>query len=349
MSLAGQALKWTGKAISKKAIQAGGSSENAIIKKFGTTVNDLASKYGKNTDELLGPISEKNRGGTLGTGLKEAEKIIQQTVNEAGSDIKIDGSTVITALKGQLKLQKAGLDDEVVSGLTEIIKQAEKKYKNGITAKQALTILRQANSKYGKAMATTPKGSTTKVAQMTIADTMRETLKSMFPEIEDSLNTQSEILTLRPIIEKARGSEIAGKGTGIINKNTNLMNPLTYPVVGPMIETIGNKVIPGAVSTAGTVLTSPLAQRTAESALTMPSGEQPVSEPTTLDTGTLTTPQTQETTPTGEEPILSPGGQWQWDSTQNDWVPRQTTETEAATKTLTGYTPEKLYEASGLD
>jgi len=353
MSALGQGLKWTGKKIAEKAIQASGTSENVIIKKFGQTVNDLASKYGKNTDELLGPISEKNRGGTLGAKLKEAEGIIQQTIDEAGSNLKIDGKIVTKALKEQLKIHQAGLDDEVVAGLKQIIKNAEQKYKNGITAKQALNILRAANSKFGKAMATTPRGSTAKIAQMTVAETMRDTLKQMFPELKDALTTQSEILTLRPIIEKARGSLVQKAGQGLIPKGFELTRPLTYPIIGPILQTGIEKGIPSAISATGSVLSSPLTRQAVIGGLSQPTGQEPMQEepiqPTGLETGELPTPQgqVQAQEEIGEEPILSPGGQWKWDATQNDWVPYQATEqTGQMGGSLTGYTPETLYSAA---
>lgn len=345
LSLAGKALQWTGKKITQKAIQASGASENAIIKKFGTTVNDLASKYGKNTDELLGPISQKNRGGTLGIKLKEAEGVIQQTIDEAGSNIRIDGKIITNALKKELNLHKAGLDDDVIRGLTAIIKNAEKKYKNGLSAKQALKILRIANSKYGKAMATTPTGSTAKVAQMTIAETMRDTLKQMFPELREALGTQSEILTLRPIVEKARGTAISGAGQGLIPKGFDITKPMTYPVIGPALEGALETVTPAAMKGAGAVLQSPITQRGLTTSLVSPTEGAPTTVPTEtgLETGGLPTPE-QTITPEKEEPILSPGGQWQWDTTQNDWVPYQAETTQGAS--LTGYTPEELYNAS---
>ncbi len=353
MSALGQGLKWTGKKIAEKAIQASGTSENVIIKKFGQTVNDLASKYGKNTDELLGPISEKNRGGTLGAKLKEAEGIIQQTIDEAGSNLKIDGKIVTKALKEQLKIHQAGLDDEVVAGLKQIIKNAEQKYKNGITAKQALNILRAANSKFGKAMATTPRGSTAKIAQMTVAETMRDTLKQMFPELKDALTTQSEILTLRPIIEKARGSLVQKAGQGLIPKGFELTRPLTYPIIGPILQTGIEKGIPSAISATGSVLSSPLTRQAVIGGLSQPTGQEPMQEepiqPTGLETGELPTPQgqVQAQEEISQEPILSPGGQWKWDATQNDWVPYQATEqTGQMGGSLTGYTPETLYSAA---
>ena len=353
MSALGQGLKWTGKKIAEKAIQASGTSENVIIKKFGQTVNDLASKYGKNTDELLGPISEKNRGGTLGAKLKEAEGIIQQTIDEAGSNLKIDGKIVTKALKEQLKIHQAGLDDEVVAGLKQIIKNAEQKYKNGITAKQALNILRAANSKFGKAMATTPQGSTAKIAQMTVAETMRDTLKQMFPELKDALTTQSEILTLRPIIEKARGSLVQKAGQGLIPKGFELTRPLTYPIIGPILQTGIEKGIPSAISATGSVLSSPLTRQAVIGGLSQPTGQEPMQEepiqPTGLETGELPTPQgqVQAQEEISQEPILSPGGQWKWDATQNDWVPYQATEqTGQMGGSLTGYTPETLYSAA---
>jgi hypothetical protein len=343
LPLAGKALSWTGKQFTQKAIQASGASENAIIKKFGQKVNDLASKYGKNVDDLLGPISEKNRGGSFKVKLREAEDIIQQTVNEAGSNIKIDGKIVTNALKKELNLHKTGLDDEVISGLTAIIKQAQSKYKNGLTAKQALNILRIANSKYGKAMATTPTGSTAKVAQMTIAETMRDTLKQMFPELKEALNTQSEILTLRPIVEKARGSVISKAGQGLFPKGFDVTKPLTYPVVGPTLEAVGEKILPLSLKGAGMALESPITQRGLTSTLVSPTEPTPTEAPmeTSLETGGLSTP---ENVLPKEEPILSPGGQWQWDATQNDWIPYQAKTTQG--ESLTGYTPEELYQGA---
>lgn len=346
MSGAGQLLNWTGKKFTQKMIQASGSNENKIISKFGKTVNDILPKYGKNVDELLGPISEKNKGGTFKIKLKEAEDIIQGTVDAAGGDVRIDGDDVIKLLKKQLKIEKTGIEDQsIVRGLEKIIKSVQKKYKNGISANQALTILRKANSKYGQAMAKAPKGSTIAIAKMTEAETMRETLKFMFPEIAEALQTQSEILTLRPMVQSARGTAVSSAGQGLFPKGFELQKPLTWPVAGPILEATGEKVLPMALKGAGAVLQSPITQRGLTTSLVSPTEGAPTTVPTEtgLETGGLPTPE-QTITPEKEEPILSPGGQWQWDATQNDWVPYQAETTQGAS--LTGYTPEELYTAA---
>jgi hypothetical protein len=286
LSAVGSALGWAGKKLGKDIIQASGTSQNAVVRKFGKTVQQLVTKYGKSPDELLGPITEKNRGGTFQIKMKEAEDIIQSTVETAGPNTRIDGKIVVDALKKELNIQKAGLDTETTNALKVIVKQAQDRFKNGITAKQALTILRQANSKFGKAMATSPTGSTAKVAQMIQAEAMRDTLKKMFPELKNALNTQSEIFTLRPIVEKARSLTLTDKGIDL--SKFDLVKPGTWPGVQPLMD----KAVSPLVKTAGAVIGSPITARGITNTLVSPQSA-PVSTPETtspLDSGTLPTP-----------------------------------------------------------
>jgi len=350
MNLAGQGLSWLGKKISQKAIDAAMGSETKFIKRFGSTVNDIATKYGKSVNELYGPIEEKGAGGTLAKASKEAENLIQEAIKSAPQGTKISKDVLLSALDKEIAIQKEGLNTTMVRGLTKAKNEIIKKFKNDLTPEQALKLLRQANKQYTDAALK----SVEKTKYELIRQSLRSTLGELFPDINDALNTQAEVITLRPVIEKEIGKVASKVGQGIVKKGFELDKPTSYPLVGDILKGLGNKVIPGAIKTIGTVLQSPLTTQAVLGGLNMPEQGQtpettPLSPPQTnelqrignLPTGNLPTP---EATTGVKEPILSPQGQWQWDEASQEWKPYQAKTQQA--QSLTGYTPEELYDAA---
>jgi len=231
-SVAGKtATKEGAKQLAKKSLasQAGGFAKEKAAASFGKLsptvirkaseaghdLNKLLIKYknlGNNYDEILGPISAKGKGGNLGRVLGEAEDVIQSISKTAGSNIRISGDNIISALKSEAESMASVLGGEAkAKALNEIIEQAEKKYAKGITVKQALNIVRKANSKFGKSILETSGDAVATSAQKLEANDLRNSLKSMFPEMGDALDMQSELLTLRPVLNNARAATKAGK------------------------------------------------------------------------------------------------------------------------------------------
>lgn len=178
------------------------------IDDHGFDVGQKAQKYGftkMGLDDILGDVSSRGKGGVLQANLDEAEKVIQQTANIAGKNIKISGDDIVKELtkRATEEAKKLGGGSRAAA-IKEIAEQAKKNYKNGVTVKQALKILRDANSSFGKSVVEDTSGAVATSAQKLEANTMRTALKKMFPEIKDALDQQSELLTLRPILNQAR-------------------------------------------------------------------------------------------------------------------------------------------------
>lgn len=197
-------------------IKASPSGFQRAVQEHGFDPRVLYKKYaeGLGYDDLLGPIASKGRGGALKATLDDAEGLIQATAKNSGNNIKISGDDLIKALKAERRAIGNELGGQNrKAALDEIIKQAEKKYKNGTTVKKALTTLRSANERFGKAVVDDSGDAVATAAQKLEANTLRSTLKKMFPELADALDTQSEVLTLRPFIERARAS-VSTTGAG---------------------------------------------------------------------------------------------------------------------------------------
>lgn len=187
-----------------------------VIEQHGVNPNELVKKYvpkGVGYDEMLGATGERAKGGIIGTKLSQAEGKIQQTIKAAGSNQKISGQPIITALKEELKSLKGRLGDETKEkALEKIIAQAEQKYKDGSTLKKATDTLRSANSRFGASILETEAGAVATSAQKVEANALRRVLKDLYPELKDALDTQSDLLTLRPMINTAR-AKLLSSGT----------------------------------------------------------------------------------------------------------------------------------------
>lgn len=206
-------------AISKKGAEAFTKSTPSkfqkAVEEHGIDINEIAQKYipaNSTYDDIVGTAAQRGKGGLLKETLKVAEKQIDDVIKSAGSTTKIASDDVVKALKLERKLlnNKLGAESQR-KALDKIIKEAEKKYAKGITPKQALKILRTANKEFGKSIVQTEKGAIASSAQKVEANALKRVLKGLFPEIDDALRTQEEILTLRPILNQARAKgEVGG-------------------------------------------------------------------------------------------------------------------------------------------
>jgi len=209
---------------------------NNAVEQHGIDLGKLTQKYvppGSSYDDLIGGISDRGNGGSFNEILNKAEDQIQSTSKAAGTNVKISGDDLIAALKQEAAKMKGQLGGGArEEALNEIIKQAESKYSKGMTVSQGIKTLRYANNKFGKNIVdVAPSDAVANAAQKLEANVMRTTLKTMFPDLANALDTQSEILTLRPLINRARsiantqGSQIR---VGAFKSLTDLINPFAY-------------------------------------------------------------------------------------------------------------------------
>jgi len=235
----------------KAAASFGKLSPTAIrnASEAGHDLNKLLIKYknlGNNYDEILGAVSAKGRGGNLGKALSEAEAVIQTVSKTAGNNIRISGDDIISALKNEAKSMAGVLGSETkLKALNEIIKQAEKKYAKGVTVNQALATLRQANSNFGKSILETSGDAVVTSAQKIEANALRNNLKRMLPDLGDALDIQSELLTLRPVLNNARAATKAGKVAlgrlDVTRPGTIVDSVLNNPRLANIVMGVGEK------------------------------------------------------------------------------------------------------------
>lgn len=202
-----------------KVLKASPSAAANAADERGFDLGKLYEKYfnGKTDyNEILGNVSEKNGGGILGNKLQQAEDQIQQTIDNSGSTIRISGEDFVKELKSQRKILASTVgNSDKISALNNIIDETEKLFKNGMTARKLLSLKRAADSQFGKAVVEEQTGSVASSAQKMIANTARQKLKSLFPELANALDTQSELYTLKPVLAKARGSAMVASKSGI--------------------------------------------------------------------------------------------------------------------------------------
>jgi hypothetical protein len=247
--------------------------------------------------------------------------------------------------------------------LTKIIDEAKDKWKAGKTVKQARDILRSANRKFGRSIVETEKGAVATSAQKIEGNAVRRTLRRLFPEIADALDEEASLLTLRPLLGRARAAGIANPS---ILPQISLTRPLSMiegilgqrqiatrlarlgGVAAPEVaEEVGEQAVSRTLRQRLNQLGAPLGELLARRSLGPQLvggalGEQPQQGLTPdniitnrlVDQGILPESereifpqvgqvQAAETGPTQAQPLLSPGGQWRWDPVANDWVPNE--------------------------
>lgn len=204
------------------------------LEDHGFDLNKLTAKYwkkGAGYDEMLGKVDERGKGGVFKQGLDQAETAIQKVMKSSSQNTKVLMNDFVKDLQAEKRLlAKIPGNESNITALDEFIKGFQAKYAKGITPKQLLEVKRATDSRFGAAVANETTGTPTAQAQKMLANASRNVLKKLFPTVKDALDTQSEILTMRPIINRARaitstrGSEIrVGKVS-----NVDLLNPLSW-------------------------------------------------------------------------------------------------------------------------
>lgn len=228
------------KIVSSKASQAFTKTTPAafskIVSQHGKDINKIAQKYvpaGAGYDEMIGGVAQRGNGGIIKDLLDQAEKPIIDTIWASGSNFRINPDQLLKTLAAQKKLIAAELGGGArVKALNALIEQIKNKYKNGVTAKQALTTLRYANQKFGENIVKTKAADAmANAAQKLEANTLRAVLKKIFPDIADALDTQSELLTLKPVLNKARAT--ASTQGSKIRVGRSLLDIFDFPFQKP--------------------------------------------------------------------------------------------------------------------
>lgn len=246
LGLVGKAIGGVKNKIAQSAVQNLGKGTPSMWQKaaeqHGVDLNGLIRKYypkGADYDAVLGGIEARGKGGVLGDVIKGAEEKIQATAKAAGTNIRIMPTELISALRSEAR----NIGSEIGGGsrkaaIDKIITETEKKYAKGVSVNQAIKTLRYANEKFGKNIVEVNAGdAVATAAQKLEGNTLRTALKGMFPQLAQALDTQSEVYTLRPVLNRARailnteGSAIrAGQMA-----NVNLWNPLSWGNVADVV------------------------------------------------------------------------------------------------------------------
>jgi hypothetical protein len=243
----------------------------------GIDVNKVFQKYFKPTDKLenlIGGIGKKS-GGKVSSLLNESEGIINKTIQNYGDDVVATADDLIKPLieQGQ-KLAKVPGNTQKVQQLTAFIDDVKKLYPEGANAQQLLDLKRIFDHQFGASVVDDATGAVIRDAQKSIANTSRSILKKTFSTIKNALDNESELLTLRPILEKARASAettalkqpgglglldmilgVGGSamgspavGLGLVAGKKALQSPTALNVMGKTAQAVGGAQLPSALS-----------------------------------------------------------------------------------------------------
>lgn len=195
----------------------------------GLDLNVLTAKYfpkGGTYETVLG------KSGTLQKVIGKAEEQIATALKGTNANTKIPMDDFVKILRNEQKeLAKMPGNEPAQQALDQFIEAFQSKYKEGIAPKRLLELKRAADSVFGRAVVDETAGSTIAQAQKMFANSARAKLKTLFPKIKDALDTETEVYTLKPVLERARGvtktrgSELR---VGKFSNLTDLINPIKY-------------------------------------------------------------------------------------------------------------------------
>ncbi|SIC60207.1 hypothetical protein [Mycobacteroides abscessus] len=189
-----------------------------------------AAKYGNTADEIIGGTG---KGGRLQDDISRYEGIIDDAAKQADiSGIRINGDNLVKALQDErAKLaNKLGAGDQV-KAIDKIIKQAQTKYKNGVSYSEARQILKDANGKFGSSILDDSGNAVARDAQKLEGNTMRRELKTASPTIADALDNEAQLIQARELMSRKRGADLAQKGTALSRVDLARPGSLIEPIV----------------------------------------------------------------------------------------------------------------------
>lgn len=213
----------------RKASQAG-IDLNKVLPKY-------VGKGGTTYEALLGLPDEAGKGGSLNMVLNDAEQKLQSAISNRGDMIVASQDDLLAPIMARkANLSKLAGEKSKVGKIDEFADEIKALYPNGVNAKQALDVKRAMDARFGQSVISDETATITSDLQKMMANTLRKKLKGAIPEVADALDTQSEVLTIRPVIEHARsvgktqGSTIRrGSAAGI-----ELQRPMSFldPILG---------------------------------------------------------------------------------------------------------------------
>lgn len=241
----------------------------------GININKVFQKYFKpndKIDDLIGIIGKKNTGKLQGV-LGEAEKVINKTISNSGDDVIANSQDLTKPLMEVLaKLKKTPGNAAKATQLETFIREVQTLYQGGLNGKQLLDVKRIFDHQFGASVVDDATGAVIRDAQKSIANTARDILKNTFTTIKNALDNESDLLTLRPILERARataetsalrqpggmglvdvllglGGVVGGNpllGAGLIAGKQALQSPTALNLAGKAVSTVGS--IPGVTN-----------------------------------------------------------------------------------------------------
>lgn len=228
--------------VANRIMQTSSADVADVIAAKGKTPSEYMKyvKKGSSYDDMLGPVAEKNNGGYINTHLKDAESQIQSFANtQTGKTLKIYASDITPQIDEQIaQLSSVTGNEAKIAALNEAKAAIQKSYAKGRGLGDTLKTLRYGNSKFGENAALTQKEAAAQAAQKIEVNAVRSWLKQFNP-IKDALQTQEDLLTMKPILADARANF---ENTGVL-KNPNQGNLLKrtvnkVPVVGTPLTTL---------------------------------------------------------------------------------------------------------------
>lgn len=277
-SKAGGGLVRAGEKLVDKSVANFMKTSPAVFQKAadaGININKAFQKYFKPSDkidDLLGAIDKKSSG-KLGTLIKESESVINKTIDNYGNDIVATADDLIKPLNKQLeKIKGLPGNSAKVESLTAFIDDVKRLYPEGLTARKLLEVKRIFDEQFGASVVDDTTGAVIRDAQKSIANTSRKILKNTFGTIKNALDNESELYTLRPILNRARataqttglkqpgglglidvllglGGAAAGSplvGAGLIAGKRALQSPTALNVAGKTAQAVGNVRVPAS-------------------------------------------------------------------------------------------------------
>jgi hypothetical protein len=185
--------------------------------------------------------------------LLRQKKPIQETIAKSGNTIVADAEDMIDPLIAKRDALKGTVGNEdKIAAIDQLITEIGAKFKKGFTAQGLLDLKRAGDEDFGKAVVDDTKGTVAAQAQKLLTNRARAILKTTFPDVAKSLDTQSELYTLKPILGAARAKDITA-GTGLAK--IDLTKPGTIAqaaTANPRVSsTLNNVVAPSSGESAG--------------------------------------------------------------------------------------------------
>ena len=251
--LGAKALGAIGSKVTSKAAQSVLNTSPSVFTKAAETGLDINQVYGKYSkalgvrfDEMLGPVGKS--GGNVGGLLNTAEQQIQNTLKAATGIQRLPGDVATNALTQELNIIKNSVDENRYNALKKIIDVKIKQDANGVPLSRALATKRAADSKFGRSILEEGTGSVAASADKIIANAYRKALKGLYPDMAEALETQHELLTLKPILEFARARTKSGSlgvsGLDLAKPGTFVQAALGNPQIGARLAGAGGIPIP---------------------------------------------------------------------------------------------------------